>query len=333
MDAGAWRLRSMTRRSRRLKKIAVLRRLLPSIAFLLPILLLYHIYPESFEATWKGRAFHLFFLWLSVLETVLGWDKLPPATVRRRGIVAVTLPLLLPTLYVVLAHYGGVNAVITEFATQHAVYWAHWMALSVEYLVFAGLLSLILWLEYGRMGLRTLLIAPLFSGFIGGVYLIDNLYPFGRFTPLQLLVPATTFLAAQALNVMGYQTRFLPLVEGMPTLVAGTVDREVSFQIAWPCSGVESLFLYAMILLLFLKRTALPRTHKMIAFLLGAAVTYLINVLRVATLFVIAMNDGDWVSFHHLYGPLYSILWITMYPLIITGSYFLRRHLQRTRHV
>jgi hypothetical protein len=34
-----------------------------------------------------------------------------------------------------------------------------------------------------------------------------------------------------------------------------------------------------------------------------------------------------------LYGPLYSILWITMYPLIITGSYFLRRHLQRTRHV
>ena len=132
---------------------------------------------------------------------------------------------------------------------------------------------------------------------------------------------------------MEEQVAAFKVMEGMPTLVAGNASREVSFQIAWPCSGVESLFLYAMILLLFLKSTAVPWTHKVIYFLLGAAVTYLINVLRVTNLFVIAINDGDWVSFHHLYGPLYSIIWITAYPLNITGSRFLRRHLQRTRHV
>lgn len=330
---GALGMLNISRKIRTIKKIDILRKLLPPLSFIIPFLILYSLYPESFEAMWKGRAFYLFFLWLSFLETTLGWEKLQTKSVKKLRAIVFTLTLLLPTLYVVLASYGGLNALITALAKQNKVYWADWMALSTEYLVFASLFSLILLLEYGYMGLRTLPISTLFLGIIGGVYTIDNLYPFGRFAPLQIFVPTTAILAEHVLNVMGYQTRFLLPVEGMPTLVAWNTNGEARFQIAWPCSGVESLFLYAIILLLFLKITAIPWKQKMIYFILGAMVTYLINILRVTNLFVITINDGDWRSFHNFYGPLYSIIWITFYPLIITGSLFLRRKIKQANQV
>jgi thaumarchaeosortase len=322
-----WML-TLSRKIRTRRTIGVLRKFLPPLSFIIPFLILYRLSPQSFEATWKGRAFYLFFLWVSFLETTLGWENLQPKNDRLLRTIAFTLTLLLPTLYIVLASYGGLNAWITAVAKQHKVYWADWMALSTEYLVFAFLFSLILLLEYGRTGLRTLPISILFLGFIGGMYTIDNLYPFGRFAPLQLFVPATATLAAYVLNVLGYRTRFLPSVEGMPTLVAWNMIGSARFQIAWPCSGVESLLLYAIILLLFLRITAIPWKQKMIYFLVGAAVTYLINILRVTNLFVITIHDGDWRSFHNYYGQLYSIIWITFYPLIVTGSLFLRRKLK-----
>jgi thaumarchaeosortase len=318
---------NLSRKIRTSRTISILRKFLPPLSFIIPFLILYRFYPESFDATWKGRAFYLFFLWVSFLETTLNWENLQLKNNRSLRAVIFTLTLLLPTLYVVLASRGGFNAWITAVAKQHKVYWADWMALSTEYLVFAFLFSLILLLEYGRSGLRTLPISALFLGFIGGIYTIDNLYPFGRFAPLQIFVPATATVAAYVLNVLGYQTRFLPSVEGMPTLVAWNPIGEARFQIAWPCSGVESLLLYAIILLLFLRIIDVPWKHKMIYFLVGAAVTYLINILRVTNLFVITIRDGDWRSFHNFYGPLYSIIWITFYPLIISGSRFLRRKL------
>lgn len=314
--------------SYKIRKADILRKLLPLLSFIIPFLILHRLYPESFEATWKGRAFYIFFLWLSFLEITLGWEKLQTQNVKKLRAIAFTLTLLLPTLYVVLATYGGLNAWIIALAKQNKVYWADWMALSTEYLVFAMLFSLILLLEYGRKGLRTLPTSALFLVTIGSIYTIDNLYPFGRFAPLQIFVPTTATLAAHVLNLMGYQTRFLPSVEGMPTLVAWNSNGKSSFQIAWPCSGVESLLIYAIILLLFLKITAIPWKQKIIYFIIGAAVTYLINILRVTNIFVITINDGDWRSFHNFYGPLYSIIWITFYPLIITGSLFLRRKIK-----
>jgi thaumarchaeosortase len=300
-----------------------LTKLLPLLSFIIPFLALYSLYPDSFEMTWKGRTYHLFFLWLFALETILIWKEFQTEKRKLKSIrtIAFIMALLLPTIYVIDANYFGLNMMIADLAGQHNVPLANWMPLSIEYLVFAVLFALIILLEYGIDGLVDFSISVFFLGIIGVIYIIDNVYPEGRFTPFQIFVPTTATLAADILNCIGYQTRFLAPIKGMPRLEAWkTWPNSVTFDIAWPCSGVESLLLYTVTILLFLKKTIIPWRQRIVYFVIGAIVTYFINVLRIVTIFAIAINGGDWWNFHNYYGQLYSITWIISYPLIIIGS-------------
>jgi len=97
--------------------------------------------------------------------------------------------------------------------------------------------------------------------------------------------------------------------EGASMLRAWNSKGEASFGIAWSCSSVESFLLYTITILLFLKKTTIPWKQKAIYLIIGAVVTYFINILRIVTIFVIAINNGldaAWV-FHNNYGLLYSV--------------------------
>jgi thaumarchaeosortase len=307
------------------------RKLLPVSALAIPFLMLYFLYPNSFEVTWKGRTFYLFFLWLVALETILNWDKIPETKVKGlkslRAIGFITA-ISAPILYVVAANYWGLNVAILDLAQKNNVSSnvIDFMPLSTEYLVFAVLFALIISLYYGPRQLGKFSISTLFLGIIGVIYTIDNLYPWGRFTPFQILVPTTTMLAAGVLNIMGFKTS-MSFVENDPTYgsltrldVTDLQGKTAAFDIAWPCSGVESLIIYSVTILLFLKNSAIPWKQKIAYFIFGAAITYFINALRIATIFIIAINGGDVGAFHNYYGQLYSITWIMSYPLIILGS-------------
>jgi thaumarchaeosortase len=315
------------------KNTQILVKLSPVFSFIVPLLILYFLYPNSFEATWKGRTYYLFFLWLVSLEIILGWEEIQTSKVDKLRSIrafAFIITLLLPTIYVVAANFYGLNSIIEGIAEQHNIPWANVMPLSTEYLVFAALFALVILLEYGTNGLRHS-ISTLFLGIIGAIYTIDNIYPQGRFTPFQVFVPTTTTLAAKVLNLMGYMTR-LGTSDGMPTLKAWN-SQGVSWgaEIAWPCAGIESLLIYTVTVLLFLKKTAISWKHKTIYFIIGAIVTYLINILRIVTIFTIAINGGDFMRFHDYYGQLYSITWIISYPLLIIGSRALWRKIKERR--
>jgi thaumarchaeosortase len=230
---------------------------------------------------------------------------------------------------VIAADYCGLNVMIENLATQLGVEKTGWPTVSAEYMIFAVFFGLIILLTYGISGLTDFSISTFFLGAIGILFTVDNLYPYGRFTPLQILVPATATLAANVLNLMGYTTSMSfisnhPTYGSMPELVVTGSQGSVRFGIAWPCSGVESLLIYTVTILLFLKKTDIPWKHRIIYFSIGAVVTYLINIFRVVTIFLLAMDYG-WpspqaVQFHNYYGMLYSITWIISYPLIIIGS-------------
>ncbi len=316
------------------KNTQILVKLLPVFSFVAPFLVLYFLYPNSFEATWKGRTYYLFFLWLVSLEMILNWEKLQTNKINKLGsirTIAFVIALLLPTVYVVAANYYGLNSVIENLAKQNNVYWAIWMPLSTEYLVFTALFVLIILLSYGINGLIDFPISTFFLGTIGLIYTIDSFYPYGRFAPFQIFVPTTAKLAANVLNFMGYQTSMFvtrnPYYGCMPYLTAWDPKNPLkiaNFGIAWPCSGVESFLIYTVTILLFLKKTPIPWKYKTTYFIIGAIVTYFINILRIVTIFVIAIDYGVKSAqvqlFHNYYGQLYSITWIISYPLIIIGS-------------
>lgn len=293
------------------------------LSFAIPLTLLYYFHANSFNETWKGRTFYLFFIWLFALEVILNWEKYSNGTAirihsRLRSLIFVIF-LFLPTIYVTISNFFGLNEVILDFSRQFNVEWINWMPLSIEYLVFAALFAGTILLAYGFGGLSDFSLSTALLGAIGTIYMIDNVYPYGAFTPFQIFVPTTAMLASNVLNFMGYQTRLI-IRSSMPLLQVWNSEGAAQFLIAWPCSGIQSLLIYTLTILLFLKKTAISWVQRGVYFLVGAVVTYFINALRIVSIFVIAANGGDYSLFHNYYGELYSMAWIISYPLVIIGS-------------
>lgn len=314
--------------------------ILVTLSILVPMALLYYVDAPSFDKTWKGRTFYLFFVWLFAMELILDWEKYEtepvnkPRSVVRLMVLAVAS--LSPTVYVILEYFYGLNAALVDLALRYGIGpawfikdYPYVVPLAAEYLVFTILFTAIFVLAFGLRGLKGFSLSTALLAVIGVTYTIDNLYPQGNFTPFMILVPATATLASWILNLMGYLTSFGSPVQGMPALSAGkTWPPSTTFYIAWPCSGVESLLIYTVVILLFLKKTAIPLWQKITYFAVGAVVTYFVNALRIVTIFIIAINGGNIWPFHDYYGPLYSIVWITSYPLIIIGSQMLWRKIR-----
>jgi thaumarchaeosortase len=341
------------------KHTSTLMKLLPLLAFLVPMLLLYLLNPadpllnpvdprlaftarESFEVMWKGRAFQLFFVWLITLELILDWEKLQGSKISKlfslRTLAFITA-LLLPTIYMIISNYVGLNASIADFALQSNVHRWNLVPLATEYLVYAVFYCLIVFLSFGVKGLKTFSVPLFFLVAVGAIYTIDNIYPYGQFAPFQFLVPTTTTLAAAVLNLMGYNTSLAtqtdPIQGTLPLLTATDPNnpmRSATYAVAWPCAGIESLLIFTVVVLLFLKRMPVSWKAKIGYFAVGAAVTYFINILRIVAIFTIGMNGEDVTSFHFYYGPLYSIAWIVAYPLIMLGSQSLWRKLKKSKN-
>lgn len=319
------------------KHSQALLRLLPLIAFAIPLLWLYVLEPATFEAMWKGRTFQLFFIWLISLELILDWEnlrpKIPKLVSTRSALLA--LATLLPTLYVAASFYGGLNATILNWSTQNHIQWANSMALSTEYLAFAGLFAAIVYLGFGTKGLKAFSVPAFFLVLVGAFYTADNVFPYGQFTPFQIFVPTTTSFASGILNLMGYSTRISYLQE-MPQLTAvNSQGMSATFSIAWPCAGIESFLIFTVVILLFLKRMSTPLKVKVGYFVFGAAVTYIINAFRIVNIFTTAVVYGETSyevqNVHNYVGPLFAITWIVAYPIIILMSQSLFTKMKRSR--
>jgi thaumarchaeosortase len=318
-----------------IKEVSI--KLLPLIAFVVPLALLFLLNPAdphlglsgqaSFNSMWKGRTFQLFFVWLVALEFILGWEAIKPQVnlQHKARAAAVGVALFLPTLYVVLENYFGLNGAIAHWSLQSGIAFSDSMPLAIEYLVFSVLFGLTVYLFFGRKGLVGFALPALFVGLVGVLYTIDNVFPYGSFTPFQLLVPTTANLAAGVLGLMGNTVvAGTEIGTGMPTLQVTGALGTAKFAIARPCDGIESLLIFTAVALLFLKRMNLSWKAKIGYFVFGAAITYFINVLRIATIFTIGMQYGvdssQVQAFHFYYGPLYAMAWIISFPLVILAS-------------
>jgi thaumarchaeosortase len=105
----------------------------------------------------------------------------------------------------------------------------------------------------------------------------------------------------------------------MPQMIVLQGAQSVIAQVGWPCAGVQSLLLFTLITLVFFKKTAIPRDRKINYFLIGAAGTYLTNVLRISSFFVISLNYGSEAGsvFHNVYGELYFIAWMFLFLMMV----------------
>jgi len=297
-------------------------------AFIVPLLILYNIYASSFDLLWKGRAPYLLFLWLLFLEAILGWKKLKTERIIfwTKKTVLTAVILLLPTAYAVGLNFG-LNAGIEELGKALGVpiiLPENWFLnvswpLSFEYILFAGFFVASIWLLYGVRGLKTFSVSSFFLGGVGVFYMIDTFYPNGTFTLLQSLVPITTLGAAAILSLLGYGWEITPGINETLRLEVTKGNLTHSAYIAWSCAGSHSLFLYSFMIMLFLRGTNISRMRKILYVAVGAVGTFLVNILRIVTIYVLGIHGGDSPAelFHEFYGEFFFIAWMFIYLSII----------------
>lgn len=321
--------------------------ILVSLSIIVPMALLYYVDAPSFDKTWKGRTFYLFFMWLFAMELILDWEKYVPEQKNEQRsivrIIALAVAVALPSIYVAIEYFYGLNAAIVDLSFRNGIgaTWAYVVPLSIEYLVFAAMFITVFVAAYGMIGLKGFSISASLLAVIGSIYMTDNLIPGGNFTPFQIIVPTTARLAAWVLNQMGYHT-VLSFSGNVPGLYATNVNGITwGASIDWPCSGVESLIIYTVVMLLFLKKSTISWRQRAGYFAVGAMITYFINIFRIVTFYVIgtqtypnadALNKAIFLH-HDYYGPLYSIIWITSYPLIIIGTQLLWKKIRPKKTV
>lgn len=290
-----------------------------------------------FELTWKGRMFLLVFLWILLIESAIDWKKLVDEKPTNRYIMLASLICaLIPTIYVIATNFLGLDLTILRIGNDvfgiHSVTdidkpwdfllnW-HW-PISCEYIVFAVFFIGAIILAYKWKGLKALSISLTLLGGIGVAYMFDTIYPFGVFRPLQALALPTAAVTAALFDLLGYTVRLVfpvyTVESNLPFLAVSMGGKSASATIAWACAGVHSLLLYVLIILVFFKKSDISAFRKLAYFIIGLFGTFFVNVLRVFSIFIIALNYGKdaGTNFHNTYGEMYSVTWIFLFILLI----------------
>ena len=299
-----------------------------TMTFLIPLLIIFIFDANSFEFLWKGRAPYYLFLWLFFLEVIIGWKKLEVRTkfVWNKKALLTSIILILPTLYAIGLHFGLLSGIIelgkivgVPIVNGDTWFLTHSWPFSFEYILFALLFLTITWLLFDSKGLKAFSVSSFFLGGVGIFYMIDTFYPDGTFMALQSLVPITTFGAAAILNLLGYTTEITAGINETLYLRVIQGTNSHSAYIAWSCAGSHSLFLYSFMIMLFLRGTSITRMRKIIYVTIGAAGTFLVNIFRIVTFYILGIQGGNSLAnlFHEFYGEFFFIAWMFIYLTII----------------
>jgi thaumarchaeosortase len=178
-------------------------------------------------------------------------------------------------------------------------------------------------LAYKTKGLKIFSISLSLLGAISVAYMLDTVYPFGVFRPLQEVALPITASAAALFDALGYSvTMTYPVHLGpslLPSLMVSAGGRVAEYSISWACAGVYSLLLYLLIILVFFKRTNISGFRKLSYFVIGLFGTFCSAVLRVYTIFVISLQSGykAGMFFHNTYGELFGFTWVFVFIILI----------------
>jgi len=275
-----------------------------------------------FLNTWKGRMFYIFFLWLLFLESIINWEEIVKAKPENYSRLLFSIIVVFtPLFYVLSVNFWGFDQFVLDlgrglgFSGLRLV--KHWV-LSFEYSVFTFPFLIGIVLAYGKNGLKFFSVSLSLLIGVSIFYTLDTFYPEGTLKPLELLALPTAACAAALLDSMGYSFvfQYIPGPKAMPIITLNGVYR---IGIAWPCAGVHSLFLYLIIISLLFKKSSISNFRKLIYFIIGVVGTYFVNILRIASYFVILKNDGISAAefFHRTTGELYFFFWMFAYILLI----------------
>lgn len=304
----------------------------PLLVIIFPIIFLIIIDPNSFSFIWFwgreiGRAGFVFLFFL------VGWDwhdsrrRFKMTKTKWRYILAgIVLGGLLIFYYESVFNTDVVRVLVTsQLGVSQKSTLSFLLALEfIFYAIFCMLITAILYSPSATLLMVTPVIYALGSGVLD---MMDAFFPEDSLAFLQIWVYVIWDVVVFLLSVLGYHTNVNPLTGPVPRpgiLLQGNrlflwgYKGFMTLVIFWPSSGVVSMIVYSLVILVLMVKLDAPRKRKTLYAIVGAAGTYLVNVIRI-TLIVLYVTyiSLDVEVFHQSIGEVLFIAWIFIYLLLV----------------
>ncbi len=295
------------------------------LSFAVPIFMLYIFDPSSFDESWIGRFSYLTFLWMLVIELTFGRKASESVSYSfsRKRWFCFFAAIVFPTFYVILTQVGLMESIVQlgrlVGVPSGGIYGEgflqiHW-PLSLEYLILASSLLTATILLYGTRGLGRHIVSSIFLGAVGLFFMIDTFYPFTSSKILESFVPPVIESTVFLLNSLGSAARMVSIGNGWGILVNGQLGRRFIVAINWPCAGIHSLIIYSFTIVMVLSIMSVRVRRRIVYVIVGAAGTFIVNILRIASICLIGVNTGYEAAnlFHDSFGEIFFLVWMVIF--------------------
>jgi thaumarchaeosortase len=189
--------------------------------------------------------------------------------------------------------------------------------LAMDYLLYGLYSILVAALFYGPRNIGAMILPAIYAAGSGVLDLMDAFYPEDSLAFMQVWVYVIWDVVVGILYLLGYHGVGAGPVNPPSILLNGNQlslwghKGFVRILIFWPSSGVVSMIMYGLILIILLVKLNAPRRRKTAYAILGAFGTYFANVLRI-TLIVLYLTyiSLDVKFFHDAIGEVIFLAWI-----------------------
>ncbi|MEM3072022.1 MAG: archaeosortase/exosortase family protein [Candidatus Bathyarchaeia archaeon] len=290
-----------------------------------PILALLLIDEQSFILGWnEGRGGLLFTILFLLIEWYDSREELKLRQLSKRRMLLWFTALAGLSLY-----YGAVYLLHLQEAISNLgkglgiskeglLSWT-WLW---EYVAFAAYIAACVAALHGRSAVKKTVTPIIYCVGSSIILLLDALFPYESLGALAGVVPFIVKAVVSLLWVSGVSVVEDPLKAVEPPWVYVERNRlflnglkgMVVLEINWPCAGVLSMLIYSLVVVILMVKLEAPRKRKLIYVVVGAAGTFMVNVIRIflITLAVVYSNI-DLRVFHETVGEVLFVVWIVIY--------------------
>ena len=317
-----------------------------------PIIFLVCADPASFTLVWfvgqqVGRAGFAFIFFLVAWDFHDSRKKFKASKSRGRYIV-IGLALLVLLVYYYFRIFNGFFArppinpanntpMDTAFTTYLRVYVTSRLGVSqdsplsfllaMDYLGYAFYCALTTAILYSAETVTRMATPVIYTVGSAVLDMMDAFFPEDSLAFLQVWVYLIWNVVIFLLGLMGFKININPvkgpisppslLLQGNRLYLWG-FKGFIALAIYWPSSGVVSMIVYSLVILVLMVKLDAPRERKLVYAAIGAAGTYFVNVIRITSIVLyVTYISLDVEAFHQSIGEVLFIAWIFIYLLLV----------------
>ncbi|MEM3506381.1 MAG: exosortase/archaeosortase family protein [Candidatus Bathyarchaeia archaeon] len=195
-----------------------------------------------------------------------------------------------------------------------------------EYIVYAIFIILCLISLLGKKGLKEFVVPVVYLFGTASILLLDALFPYNSLSFIAWFIPIIMELVVFLLWISGVQIlRNFPMGGSAPYVyvsqnllfIKGN-HGSIVLEINWPCVGILSMLIYALLMAILMIKLNAPIRRKIFYLFIGALGTFFVNIFRIylITWYTIFISI-DVKIFHESIGESLFLAWIIAFLLIV----------------